>query len=819
MDYRNPALTVPQRVEDLIARMNLREKVAQLCCCTLPHPLDDAALDKLFRYGMGTVSYLNSALSGDQQQDVDTLQRVQSYLREHTRWGIPVLAHSEAIAGAQIPGATTFPQSLGMAATWQPDLARDIGSAVRAQLKSYGIYGAHSPLLDLGRDPRWGRVGETYGEAPLLTARMATAFIQGLQGRQEVMATAKHFLAYGNALGGRNGGQADCSERTLLDEYCLPFEAAIQEGGVMAVMNCYGTLNEEPVVTSHHLLTEILRDKLGFAGPVVSDYGSIERTCNRFGTAVSEMDAAVQALRAGMDVDQPSGTCFSHLVQAVEEGLVEESAVDQAVRRVLTLKFTLGLFENSAPQGDFAALTADPAVQQLSRISAEKSMVLAKNDGILPLSGGCRIALVGPSADAKVVFFGGYSSVGTVNATSLDFNRSEFDQFRRMMLSIYTTQRREELREKGIVWEDAPTPAQEEQILAIVKENFARQDSYKVYHGQEEFMDRFYPGCKTVRQALEEAVGKDHVLYAPGCEIKRPLEGGIEAAVAAARQADVVVAVVGGQESMRSADATCGENKDNANIGLEEPQRALLRALFAVGKPVVTVLVDGRPLALTEEDAHSAAVLYGWLPGEQGGQAIVNVLLGKVNPGGKMPVTVLRHAGQIPLRHDLQPLFESRIAMAEYLDRPSNQPLYPFGHGLSYTSFAYSSLQVTPETPCGGNIQIRFQVKNTGAAAGDEVAQLYWHDCQGTLVRPMRQLGAFVRLTLQPGEERTVQVVLDSHQLAYHGADMQLAIQPGRREVMVGSSAADIRLEGSFTLTGPRLVVERRTFHPQITLF
>ncbi len=805
-------------VNQLVAAMDLEEKVAQLCCCTLPDNLDEDAMERLFSKGMGTVNFLNSALTGDRETDIAVLQKIQTYLTQHTRMGIPVLAHSEAIAGAQIPGATTFPQSLGMAATWQPELAEKMGTAVKDQLRSYGIFAAHSPLLDLGRDPRWGRIGETYGESPALVGQMGAAFVKGLQGNDEVMATAKHFIGYGNSMGGRNGGQGDISERTLLDEYCLPFEAAIRESGVMAVMNSYGTLNGEPTVSSRYLMTELLREKLGFDGVVVSDYGSVERTYNRFGTAVSREDAAMQALKAGIDVDQPDGVCFHDLVEAVQNGMVEETTVDQAVKRILTVKYRLGLLDSWQPKGNFEALTASDSVKQLSCTIAEKSIVLAKNDGILPLKKGMKVAVIGPSGDTLLNFFGGYSSVGTVNATNLDFNRSELENFRNMMLDIYTTQHREELAARGIVWETAPTAAQEEKILEVVKESFAARSSRKVYRGQEDFIEKYYPNRLTVRQALSTLLGEENVFYAQGCGIKLPIEGGISQAVAAAKMADVVIAVVGGQESMRSVDATCGENKDNTNIHLEAPQMALIQALFAVGKPVVTVVVDGRPLAIPEEASKSAAVLYAWLPGEFGGEAIANVLTGKVNPGGKMPVTVLRHAGQIPMRYDLQPLFEGPNHMAEYMDTQSNRPLYCFGHGLSYTSFVYSDLRVTPSVPCGGQLEICFRVKNTGERYGEETAQVYYRDCIASVVRPMRVLAAWVRVGLLPGEEKTVQIQLDTRILAFHGLDGKLCIEPGKRRIQVGTSCEDIRLASETVLSGQRLPVHRRSFFPKIVI-
>lgn len=812
------SISVQSRADELLAQMTLEEKVAQICCCTLPEHLDDETLEKMFSHGMGTVNFLNSALTGDTDKDIQKLAQIQDYLVHHTRLGIPVLAHSEAIAGAQIPGATAFPQSLGTAATWEPELAAQMGAAVREQLLSYGIYAAHSPLFDLGRDPRWGRIGETYGESPQLVAAMGTAFVKGLQGENQVMATAKHFISYGNSLGGRNGGQGDISQRSLLEDYCLPFEAVIHEGDVMAVMNSYGTLNGEPTVSSRRLMTDLLRDRLGFQGAVVSDYGSIERPFNRFGTAASRLDAAVQALSAGIDVDQPEGICFRLFTDAVRSGKVDEKLVDRAVRRVLTVKLRLGLLEDCKPKGSFSSLCSAPAVQALALEVAEKSMVLAKNDGILPLREGITVAVVGPSADTALNFFGGYSSVGTVNASNLDFNRSELDNFRKMMLEIYTTQRADELHQRGIVFDIPPTPEQEQQILAVVKENLNKRAGNKVYSGQEDFLQRYYPRCQTVRQALEHLLGKDRILYAPGCGVKLPLDGGIEGALAAAAKADVIVAVVGGQESMRSPDATCGENKDNTNIDLEKPQRELMEALFSTGKPVVTVLVDGRPLAIAEADRQSSAVLYAWLPGERGGEAIANILTGKAVPGGKMPVTVLRHAGQIPMRYDLEPLFDEPDHMAEYLDTGSNTPLYPFGHGLSYTTFAYSGLELPEKVDCGETLEIRFRIKNTGAVTGEEIPQVYLREICSSVVRPMLQLAAFTRVRLAPGEEKCVRIFLDTRELAHYGPDLDLAVEPGKRRVLVGASSADLRLDGMTELTGERLPVEWRGRTPKIEI-
>ncbi|KWX81638.1 hypothetical protein AMQ83_33725, partial [Paenibacillus riograndensis] len=429
MIYKDASKSVHERVEDLIGRMTLQEKVAQLYCANSygGESVYDSRTEKL-KDGIGTVSFLNDSFTGDLEKDKGTIRGIQKFLVEETRLGIPGLFHSEGISGAQIPSATTFPQSLNLASTWDPASAQKMGEVVKKQLTAFGFKAVHSPLFDLSRDPRFGRVGETYGEDPYLVAQMGVSFVRGIQGDNEVMATAKHFVGYGNAEGGRGGGEQQISERRLLDSYCFPFEAAIHEANIKAVMNSYGMLNDQAVSTSKWLLTDILRNKLGFQGLVVADYGSITHAFLRYRVAEDAKEAGILALKAGMDVEQPGNQCYQHLVEAVESGELEEAHIDISLRRVLETKFTLGLFENPYGEGDFFHEIKKAENAELSLEIAEKSMVLVKNeDNILPLKKNLKVALIGPNSDTKTNFFGGYSSVGSASTKSSDFDKSEED--------------------------------------------------------------------------------------------------------------------------------------------------------------------------------------------------------------------------------------------------------------------------------------------------------------------------------------------------------------------------------------------------------
>ena len=818
MVYKDSSKTVQERVEDLLTRMSLKEKVAQLSCTMMTGVADNMeGLKADVENGTGTISYLNSSLSGDNEKDMNLIKVIQKYLLEETRLGIPALIHNEGIAGAQIPGATTFPQSLSAAATWEPELVRKMGEVVRKQIKAFGIHAVHSPLFDLGRDPRWGRIGETYGEEPYLVARMGTAYVKGIQGKNEVMATAKHFVGYGNAEGGRNGGEQQIAERKLLDTYCFPFEAAIQEAGVMGVMNSYGILNEEAVSTSKWLLTDVLRDKLGFNGVTVADYGSVSHAHARYRVAETQKETAILAMKAGMDVEQPRNTCYRFLEEAVEAGELEMEYIDRSVRRLLTTKFNLGLFENPYQAGDFLEEIKKSEYAELSQEIAEKSIVLVKNeDSILPLNKKLKIALIGPSSDTKGNFFGGYSSVNTASTTSSDFDRSEEDNFTKMAYQAMITEYKDGLKAYGIEFEDQPSPEQKEVILAMLKQH--RSGSGKAYKSQDEFMEKYYPDCKTVKGVMEMTFGKDNIIHASGCTTRNMLEGGMEAVKSAVEQADLVIAVLGGKESMTDPEATCGENKDNCNINLEKHQLDMMVEVFKLNKPVVSIIIDGRPLAAPEINHNSKAVIYGWLPAQNGALAIVNVLTGAVNPSGKLPLTILKDEGQIPMYTSRLPFMAELDQWSEYINHGKNTPLYPFGYGLSYTKFEYTDLVMHSTVEASGCLRLNFAVKNVGECAGDEIVQVYIRDCVGSVARPTKELVGFVRLGLEPREEKQVHFEIDMKQLAFHDLSMERVVEPGEMELYIGASSQDIRLQSKFSIIGEKQIVSRKVFVSKVDI-
>ncbi|WP_261305075.1 glycoside hydrolase family 3 N-terminal domain-containing protein [Paenibacillus andongensis] len=819
MIYKDASKPIQERVEDLLGRMTLKEKVAQLYCANSygGDSVHDGKEERL-KDGIGTISYLNDSLTGDNLKDMETLKSIQKFLIEETRLGIPALVHSEGIAGAQIPGATTFPQSLNVASTWEPALAQKMGEVVKKQLMAYGFKAVHSPLFDLGRDPRWGRIGETYGEDPYLVAQMGVSFVKGLQGDDEVMATAKHFVGYGNAEGGRNGGEQQIAERKLLDTYCFPFEAAIHESDVKAIMNSYGILNEQAVATSKWLLIDILRDKLGFNGLVVSDYGSITHANLRYRVAKDAKETAILALTAGIDVEQPGNSCYQYLVDAVGSGEIEEVYIDRSVRRVLETKFKLGLFENPYEDGSFHEEISKPECEELSQEIAEKSIVLVKNeDHILPLQKNLKIAVIGPTSDNKPNFFGGYSSVGSASTKSSDFDKSEEDNMLKMAYASAITEHKETLNAYGITFDDEPTPEQKKFIMDMIKQNMSSSDKDK-YGSPEEFVETYYPNCKSVKEVLENEFGKENILHVKGCEIRTPISGGIEEVKKAVEQADIVIAVLGGKESMLDPQATCGENRDNMNIDLEKPQLEMMEEVFGLNKPVISIIVDGRPLSTPLISEKSRAVLYAWLPAQTGAQAIVNTLTGKSNPSGKLPVTIVKDNGQIPMYNSRLPFYAEINNWAEYIDNDKNTPLYPFGHGLSYTQFEYSELELDSTVEADGELNLKFKLKNAGPRDGDEVVQVYMRDSVSSVVRPVKQLVGFARVGLEVHETKEVAFKVNMKQLAFHDLNMDQVVEPGKIEVFIGASSHDIRLKGAFDITGEKMIVERKVFSSKATV-
>lgn len=756
--------SIDQRVKHILSQMTLDEKIAQLGSywfydLQTGGRLDDNKIAVRLRHGIGQITRVAGASTLDPVSAARTANHLQQFLVQQTRLGIPAILHEECCAGAMVLGGTVFPQMLGLASTFQPELAAAMTAAIREQMLAIGARQGLAPVLDVARDPRWGRVEETFGEDPLLASHFGTAFIKGLQTddlRQGVLATAKHFIAHSLSQGGLNCAPVQLGMHTIFDVYLAPFQAAIREAKVASIMNAYPELDGEVVGASRRILTDLLRGELGFDGLLVSDYEAVIMLNSFHKIADNLASAAQMALDAGIDVELPTTVCYGDpLKAALERGEVTLERVDDAVARHLTKKFELGLFENPyVDDGRVLEVFETSQQRELAGEIARKSMVLLKNDGLLPLSKDIRcLAVIGPNAHD------GRNQLADYSYTAM-----------RQMMQL--------------------KHPEDSQFINLDERALAPHD-VKI---------------TTVLEGITAAVSAEtRVLYAPGCGTMEGDEAGIVAAMEVASQADAVVLVVGDKSGL-TPECTTGETRDSADLLLPAIQEKLCRAILATGKPVAAVLITGRPYAVSTLAEGASAIVQAWLPGEEGGTAVADVLLGSVNPGGKLPITFPRSVGQVPIFYNSKPAGTRSHWYGDYVFEKT-EPLYPFGHGLSYTTFEYSDLAVTPvQAAAGGHVDLSFKVKNTGTTAGDEVIQLYTHDEYASTPRPIKELKGYCRLTLNPGETRAVIFHLPVDQLAFYNHDLQLILEPGTIEVMIGSSSQDIRLRGSFEILAPEKV-------------
>lgn len=744
------------RIEELLAEMTLEEKLAQLTGYMVQQLMENNQIsrDKLeerLAGGIGQIALSAGAIEQPAEKTAENINAVQRFLVEETRLGIPAIVNDECLSGFVCLGATHFPQAIGMAATWSPELESQMTDIIRQQARATGSHLMYSPVLEVARDPRWGRTEETLGEDPYLVAQMATAFVRGLRGEdlsEGIIATLKHFVAYSFSEGGRNCAPVHVGPRELRDVFLFPFEAAVKEGQAQSVMAAYHDIDGVPCAASKELLTDILRGEWGFEGIVVADWGVIGMLYRRHFTAADATEAGKQALGAGLDIEIPAPDCYAEgLIEAIRAGEFPEEIVDQSVRRHLRLKFLLGLFDDPyVPAGEVSKIFELPEHRAVARKAARRSITLLKNEqNLLPLDKAVdSIAVVGPNAASTHNLHGDYA--------------------------------------------------------------------YTVYKGSEGDAVRIV----SILEGIEQHVSPDtEVRYALGCDVMDSSTEGFDEALQAAADCDVVIAVVGGRSALHK-DGTSGENLDRAELDLPGVQKELLKALHETGKPIVAVLVNGRPLTIEWMTENIPAILEAWLPGEEGGTAVADVLFGDYNPGGKLPVSLLRTVGQVPTTYNQRR--SSSAEFGQYLST-SREPLYPFGHGLSYTEFAYSNLEIAPEqVQDEQEIQISCEVENVGERAGDEVVQLYIHDPVATVTRPRKELKGFQRITLEPGERKKLTFALPVELLSYHDRDMNLVVEPGEFEVMVGASSEDIRLEGKFELEGLRDVGNRCRFCTEVNI-
>lgn len=755
MGYKDASLPIQQRVQDLLERMTTAEKIGQLI-----QPMGwkmykketdgTVQITEEFKaeLAQGGVGSLYGVLRADPWTEV-TLETgltprqgavatnvIQRYAIEHSRLGIPILFGEECSHGHMAIGSTVFPVPLTVGSTWNTELYRSMCQAIAVETRSQGGAATYSPVLDVVRDPRWGRTEECFAEDPYLIGQFAVEAIYGLQGERldsnhTVVATLKHFAAYGSSEGGRNAAPVHMGMRELHEIDLLPFKLAV-EAGACSVMTAYNEIDGVPCTSSTYLLHDLLREEWGFDGFVITDFGAIQMLVNGHNTAENGEQAVAQSLRAGGDMEMSGFMYRKHLAQALEQGLLEEKELDLAVRRVLEMKFRLGLFEQPYVDPDFAerVIGCEEHVQ-LAREVTQEGIVLLKNEGnVLPLAAqDVKLAVIGPNANHMYNQLGDYTS-----------------------------------------------PQPREQIV-------------------------------TVLDGIKRKLGasSDQVLYAPGCRIKGDSREGFPQALACAEQADVIVMVMGGSSARDFGEGTidlrtgasvvtddpwndmeCGEGIDRSSLNLMGVQLELVQEVHKLGKPVVVVYINGRPIAEPWIDEHIPAIVEAWYPGQEGGNAVADILFGDVNPSGRLTVSIPKHVGQLPVYYHAK-----RTRGKRYLEMDL-APQYAFGHGLSYTQFKYDNVRVTPEV-IGPEEQAEVQVEvtNIGEVAGKEVVQLYITDVSASVTRAEMSLKGFRKIHLEPGETRTVTFPVHKEHLALIDSRLRSIVEPGEFKLMVGRSSVD----------------------------
>jgi beta-glucosidase len=740
--YKNPQLPVEQRVVDLLSRMTLEEKVAQTYALWQQKKLimdekgnfsPEKAKDVL-KYGIGQIT--RASENKEPRETAIFNNAIQRFLIENTRLGIPAIVHEESLHGFVAPGATSFPQAIALASTWDVDLVQEVFSVAAAEIRASGGHQALTPVLDVARDPRWGRTEETYGEDPYLAARIGVACVRGFQGKgpnidkQHIISTVKHFAVHGQPEAGTNAAPGNYSERIVREVFLPSFQAALTEAGAMSVMPSYNEIDGIPSHGNVWLLDQVLRREWGFQGFVVSDYEGISQLQTLHHVVASSAEAAKKALEAGVDIELPDIDCYATLAQQIKEGKISEATLDKAVARILRAKFLLGLFEDPYVDPEAAKkINNSPEHRALALKAAREAITLLKNqNGLLPLDRGKlkSVAVIGPNA--AVCRLGGYSD----------------------------------------------DPGKTVSILEGIKAKVG--SSIKVLYAE---------GCKISENDRGwQSWSIDKV------EPPNPAEDDkrIAEAVRVARQSDVTILVVGGNEQTSREAWSTEHLGDRDSLDLIGKQNDLVKAVVETGKPTVVFLINGRPLSINYIAEKVPAILEGWYLGEETGTAVADVLLGDYNPAGRLPITFPRSAGQLPVFYNYKPSAKRGYLLS------NKDPLFPFGHGLSYTTFKYDHLRLSPDqVGPNGKTTVSVEVTNAGKLAGDEVVQLYIRDEVSSVTRPVKELKGFRRITLEPGQTKTVEFSLTPKELSFLNADMKRVVEPGIFEVMVGPSSVNLQ--------------------------
>ena len=778
-DYMNTSLSPRERAEALLKDLSLDEKMAQIAGIFAIRGMEER-MSLYLKNGIGQISTLEFRSCDTVEEIADWQRRLQTIVMENSPHHIPAAFHMEGLCGPLMQDTTTFPSGVARGSSFDPELERKIGEIVSRQEAAFGITQILAPVLDISRDSRMGRQCEPYGEDPTLAAVMGTAYTRGIQetvtdGRRPD-AAAKHFFGFHNSAGAIHGAHVDAGDRLLLEIYGKPFQAAITEAGLKGVMPCYGSLNGLPIHASRHYLNGILRGEMGFEGVTVSDYGGASNAFQYQGIGETMGDAGLRCLTAGLDVELPMPVAYAdELKRKFASGEADQAILDKAVLRVLEAKFRMGLFEHPfALEGEALDRTVhQPEDEQIAAQSAREALVLLKNDGALPLSGKEKtIAVIGPAAANARYYFGGYTHLSMVEAKHAAKNSMA-----------------------GVNGNSG-----EKQAVTVPGTN-VEDDENDEFNG---VLAKLKPNCRNLAEVLRAELPDCRILYAQGYHKAGADESLFPEALEIARQADVILLTLGGKNGSGSI-ATMGEGVDGTDINLPACQDAFIREARKLGKPLIGIHFDGRPISSDTADECLNAILECWNPAAYAAEAVTDALLGRLNPSGKMPLSTARCAGQIPVyyNHPNGSMWTQgpSIGFTDYVDCP-HKPRYGFGHGLSYTAFEYSDLAIeNKETRPFEAVSIALKIRNAGDRAGTEIVQLYVKDVHASMTRPQKELQGFVRVELRPGEQKTVHFTLQPSQTAFLDEDMRWKIEKGEFEVQIGSSSEDIRLTDSFTVT------------------
>lgn len=798
--WKDTTLTPAQRAADLLKELSLDEKMAQVVGF-MPNEFNDDALRTMrerYPHGVGSISCLAMRGMNTLEEAALWQRRVQESAMALSEHRIPAIFHMEGLCGAYIPTATSFPTGIARGSTWDPQVEEEVADVVSRQERAIGVTHTFAPVLDVSRDARLGRMGETYGEDSTLAAAMGAAYVKGIQradpdGRASD-AVAKHFCAFHDSLAGIHGANIEISDIELMETYAKPFQCAITEADLKGVMPCYGSIHNRPASVNRWLLTTLLREHMGFDGTIVADYSAITNvhTAQRLGESLA--DAGEMALRAGMDQELPNRECFNDEVEErLRDGDIDMALLDRAVLNVLEAKFRMGLFEHPfALEGRILEDRFHHATDEsVTERAAQESMVLIANDGTLPIANKpMTIAVIGPHAVNSRYLYGGYTHLSMEEgmvavATSMAGVGGDRTLHGRHYTAIPGTQ---------IQADDDPA------LDAVLRKH--------------------RPDDRTMLDELKTLLPQATFIYAQGYDHSGTDTSRFEEALQAVGQADVVIATVGGKYSTASL-ASMGEGVDATDINLSPAQESFIEEVGHTGKPLVLVHLDGRAISSDAADQYANAILEAWNPAQTGGRVIAQTLAGLNNPGGKLPTSVAYSAGQEPVFYDhlngSSTHQSESVGFPDYVDMP-HHPRYAFGHGLSYTTFEFSDLVMEDaEVDPLATVGIDATVTNTGAMAGDEVVQLYVRDRYASMTRPCMELAGFKRVHLEAGQSATVHFVMRASQMALLDVDRRWKVESGDFDVYVGASSDDLPLQGEYRVNSDAYVDGRcRGFHADV---